>query len=226
MQFRAPAFVATIMVVLMAVQAAPQNGVRHRWLVVNGNRGQAEVVQLGTKQYIDVNALVQITQGTLSFQGEQIILTLPAPAAGDQRSGSQDPNALSREFMKAGLEEITLLREWASPVANAIENSFPITEQWVHGFRAKAADGLGMASVAATTPADKSAFELLGQEFKLVDAWSKKLLEAHESMNTAKYATSPGALKNESESQKIMACAHSLESMLVGGTFIDDGSCR
>ena len=228
MRLRFPVLVAITIVAPITLQAVGQNDVRNRSLAVNGHQGNAEVVQLGGRDYIDMNALVQITQGTLSFQGDQIVLTLPMSQAGRQVGGNSDPNSLSlsREFMKSGVEEITLLREWASPLANAIDNGFPITEQWVGGFRAKAADGLRIASVAATTPADKSAFELLKQEFQLVDKWSNKLLQAHESMDTAKYSTSPGALKNEPDSQKIIGCAHSLESMLTSGTFQDDGSCH
>ena len=218
--------VAVMMAMAVPMQAVPQTGVRNCSIVVNGHSGNAEVVQLGGKDYIDANALVRITQGALSFQGHQLILTLPMSQTSREASGTSDPNVLSREFMKAGVEEITLLREWASPLANAIENGFPITDQWVHGFRAKASDGLNMASVAATSAADKSTLELLKNEFQFVDGWSNKLLQAHEAMDTAKYATSPDALKNEPESQKIIACAHSLESVLTSGTFQDDGSCH
>jgi hypothetical protein len=128
--------------------------------------------------------------------------------------------------MKAGIEEMTLLREWASPLANAIENGFPINDQWVSRYRANAGNGLRLASVAVATPADKNALELLSNEFQFVDQWSKQLLEAHKSMDTAKYAMSKDALKDEPQSQKIIACGHFLESMLASGTFQDDGSCR
>lgn len=210
---------------LCSTMAVSGTGTQTRSVVINGNSGNIQIVQVGGKEYIDVKALVQITQGTLSFQGNQIILNLPMQA-GSQSEPSGDPNALSRQFMKAGVEEISLLREWASPLANAIENGFPVTDHWVQGFRAKAADGLRLASVTATTAADKSVSELLRNEFAMVDAWSNKLLEAHKRMDTAKYATSHDALKNEPESQTITACAHSLESMLTSGTFQDDGSCR
>jgi hypothetical protein len=226
MRLHLPLLVVATIAAPMTMQAVAQNGVRTRSLVVNGYRGDAEVVQLGGKDYIEVNGLVRIAQGTLSFHGDQIVLTVPMSELSSQHTDNSDPNALSREFMKAGVEEVTLLREWASPLANAIENGFPITEQWVHGFRAKAADGLRMASVAATTAADKSALEFLSREFQLVDGWSNKLLEARESMDTGKYATSPDALKNEPESQKIIGCARSIESLLTSGTFHDDGSCR
>ena len=226
MNLRFRVLVSFTVVAAITMQAVPQTGIRNRSVVVNGHSGSAEVVQLSGKDYIDANALVRIAQGTLSFQGDQIVLTLPMSGSTSLHPGDTDPNSLSREFRKTGVEEITLLREWASPLANAIENGFPVTEQWVHGFRAKAADGLKATSVAATTDADKRTLELLKREFQLVDGWSNKLLQARESMDTAKYATSSDALKDEPESQQIIRCAHSLESVLTVGTFQDDGSCH
>ena len=198
-----------------------------RTVVVNGHSGQVQVLHVNGKEYIDIAAVVNITQGSLAFQGGQMVITVPPSDAGNPSStAASDPNALSREFMKAGIEEITLLREWASPLANAIENGFPINDQWVSGYRAKAGNGLRLVSVAVATAGDKSALELLSNEFQFVDQWSDQLLEAHKSMDTAKYATSKDALKNEPQSQKIISCGHFLESMLTSGTFQDDGSCR
>lgn len=207
--------------------ARPQSKEQTRNVVVNGHSGHVQVLQVNGKEYIDIGALVNITQGSLSFQGGQMVITVPALDAGNPASRpTSDPNALSREFMKAGIEEMTLLREWASPLANAIENGFPINDQWVGRYRANAGNGLRLASVAVSTAGDKSALELLSNEFQFVDQWSNQLLEAHKSMDTAKYAMSKDALKNEPQSQKIISCGHFLESMLASGMFQDDGSCR
>jgi hypothetical protein len=59
-----------------------------------------------------------------------------------------------------------------------------------------------------------------------VQAWSNKLLEERKSMNAAKYALSPDALKNDPLSQKIVSCAHFLGQMLISGNFQDDHSCH
>jgi hypothetical protein len=198
-----------------------------RDIVVNGRSGHVQVLNVNGKEYIDIAALLKITQGSIAFQGGQMVITLPPSEAGNPVStAASDPNTLSREFMKAGIEEMALLREWASPLANAIENGFPINDQWVRGYRAKAGNGLQLVSVAAATAADKRALELLSNEFQFVDQWSNQLLEAHKSMDTAKYAMSKDALKNEPQSQKIISCGHFLESMLASGTYQDDGSCR
>ena len=83
-----------------------------------------------------------------------------------------------------------------------------------------------MAAVAATTPGDKSALQLLNNEYRGVRDWSNRLVEASKQMNTAKYSMSKGALREDPQSQKLIACWQFLGSMLSGGSFQDDASCH
>lgn len=124
------------------------------------------------------------------------------------------------------MEEMALMREWASPLAYAIQNGYPLTEQWVAGYREQAANGLRLASVAATTDADRSALQLLTSEFEAVKEWSNKLVDARKPMDAAKYAMSAGALQNHPLSQKIVTCSRFLGPMLASGQFQDDPSCH
>jgi len=213
--------VAVVWSVAIGAQVQPQS----KTFVINGHNGDAMVARINGREYIDVEALVSITNGSMGVQNGATILTLPATQGG-VASSSADPNRLSREFMKAGIEEITLLREWASPLATAIQNGFPVTESWVAGYREKAAGGLRSASAVTSTAADQSALALLSNEFNLVEQWSQKLLEARKSMSAGKYAVSPDALRNDPLSQQIIACAGFLGPILSGGTFQDDASCH
>lgn len=45
---------------------------------MNGQPGRAPVIQLHGRSYVDVEALARLTNGSLSFKGDQITLTLPA----------------------------------------------------------------------------------------------------------------------------------------------------
>jgi hypothetical protein len=45
-------------------------------------------------------------------------------------------------------------------------------------------------------------------------------------MDTAKYTTSPNALREDPLSQKLIACGHFLAQMLGSATFQDDASCH
>ena len=58
-------------------QAIPTRTTR---LVVSGHAGEAAVVQVAGRSYVDIEALARVTGGTLGFQGSRIVLTLPPPA--------------------------------------------------------------------------------------------------------------------------------------------------
>ena len=225
-----PAIVTTLLLGLMSTMAVAQAEHQTRTLVVNGHSGHDSVIQDTGRTYVDVASLAQIANGSLSFNANGIQLTLPASTNSapptEESANAAGESGLSRDFMKAGIEEIALLREWASPMANAISNGYPIAEQWVNNYREQAASGLRMASAAATTSADRNALQLLTNEFEGVRKWSDKLVEAQKSMNTAKYSMSPNALRDEPQSQKLIACWRFLGSMLGSGAFQDDSSCH
>lgn len=226
------ASLAMSLVLLLTGSIVAQGNSPSRTLVVNGRTAQAGVVQINGRDYVDLQVLASITNGSLGFQGERIILTLPLSDLGASAPAPAIPPELpteagfSQNFMKAGIEEIALMREWASPLSYAIQNGYPITEQWVAGYREGAANGLRLASVAAKTEAERKALQLLSNEFESVREWSSKLVEARKSMDTAKYALSAGALQNDPLSQKIIACGRFLGSMLGSGTFEDNPSCH
>ncbi len=199
-------------------------------LVVNGQSGQVAMVHIGGRGYVDLAALAHLANGTLDFQTNRIVLTLPQSNENTHASVSQpdqlDESKMSRDFMKTGIETIALMREWASPLAYAIQNGYNVTDSWVAGYREKAANGLRIASIAAKTNADHNALQLLTNEFDALTEWSSKLVEARNKMDVGKYSMSPDALRNEPLSQKIVNCGHFLASMLAGGNFQDDASCH
>ena len=205
-----------------------------RILVIEGKQGQAAVVEIEGRAYVEVAGLTQIAHGSLSFKEDRIVLSLPPSIAGT--SGTEPPaepaqipiehSGLSREFMRAGIEEIATMREWASTLAYAIQNGYPVTEQWASNSREQAARDLRLAAAAVSTESDRSALQLLTHEFEAVDQWSNKLLQERKSMDTAKYAISANALQDDRMSQKIITCGHFLATMLGSGSFEDDPSCH
>ena len=227
----------TLILLLVSTMTAAQMEEQFRTLVINDRSGKVVVLEVGDKTYVDLKRLVQIGHGSIEYRGNQIIVSLTgtsnnAPTkttteAEQSTEPDQSTNArLSREFMKAGIEEISLLREWASSLANSLQNGYPISENWVAGYRAKAQTGVGMVSAAVSTDGDRSAAALLTREFETVQEWSNKLMEARKSMDTAKYALSPNALQNDPLSQKIVTCGRFLGQMLASGSFQDDASCH
>ena len=209
---------------------------QQRKVVVNGQTGEADVIDQNGRLFVDVSALASIGKGSVSFGGPGIVLTLPAGASGQATASSAGPpaataqpansSALSLEFMKAGIEEIARLREWATTLASAIRGGYGVTDDWVNGYRDQASQSLQLAEAAASTDGDRDAVQLLHRVFNLVQQWSDQLVAAKKSMDTAKYTTSPNALREDPLSQKLIACGHFVTQMLGSATFQDDASCH
>ena len=91
-------------------------------------------MEVDGRLYVDLESLARIANGTLGFSGNQITLTLPSSAAGTESAAapSRPPanSGFSKEFLRASIEEMAVIREWRSALVNSIENNFPIQEDW------------------------------------------------------------------------------------------------
>ena len=217
----------TLLVLLIVAELALTQTVQQsRTLIVNGQSGQVKVKEIDGQSYVDLESLARITSGTLAFSGNHITLTLPNPAAGTASAAApSSPPAktgFSKEFLRAGIEEMAVIREWRSALVNSIQNGYPIQEDWVESYRGQASTSLGLASVAASTDSDRSAVQLLSNEFDNMKALSVKLLAERKAM----HIVSPENLKDDPLNENILTCARSLASMAVGGQFVDDVSCH
>jgi len=132
-----------------------------RTLAINGQSGQAEVVEIKGRVYVDLEALAQISNGSLRFTAKGIVLALPTPSVNSPEPvpspSPVDDSGLSRDFMRAGIEELATMREWASTLAYAIQNSYGVTDNWATNYREQAAHNLSLASTAASTEGDRNA---------------------------------------------------------------------
>jgi hypothetical protein len=197
-----------------------------RTLVVNGQPEQVKIMEIDGRAYVDLESLARITNGTLGFSGKQTTLTLPSSAAGAALAAvpSIPPanSGFSKEFLRAAIEEMALIREWRSALVNSIENNYPVQQGWMESYRGRAATSLGLASVAASTDSDRSAAQLLSNEFDNMKVLSVNLLGERKMM----HIVSPENLNDDPVNQNILTCARSLASMAVGGQFVDDPSCH
>ena len=207
---------------LARAQAVQQS----RTLIVNGQSGPVKIMEIDGRSYVDLESQARIANGTLGFSGSQITLTLPRSVPGTESAAAPSRlsanSGFSKEFLRASIEEMAVIREWRSALVNSIENNFPIQEDWVERYSGQAATSLGLASVAASTDSDRSAAQLVSNEFDNMKALSVQLLAERKSMQHV----SPENLKDDPLNQKILTCARSLASMAVGGQFADDASCH
>ena len=199
-------------------QAAQQGGA----LVVSGQPGQTPVLQLNGRSYVDIAALARLINGSLSFKGNQVTLTLPGSGDSTPPPASQPAPAFSKDFLRAGIEYMSVIREWRSALIDAVQNGYPVTDAFAASYRGQASTSLRLASVAASTDSDHSAFQLLSNEFDNMQKLSNKVLAARKNMNYI----SADALKDDALNQQILSCARSLAAMASSGQFQDDGSCH
>lgn len=220
----------TLLLMLVSGITFAQAKPASRNLVINGKSAESATAVINNRTYVDLETLARLANGTLSFQGNQTLLQLGCPGSGDSSAPVSDQAApqtgLSRSFISAAIETIAQMREWASSMAYAIQNGYGVTAAWANDYRARAASSLRMAGSTAVTDPDRNAFQLLTNEFNSVGAWSDKLVQAKQTMDTAKYSTSPNALRDDPLSQKIITCGHFLGTMLGSGEFTDDASCH
>lgn len=190
-------------------------------LAISGQSGQAQVVQLQGRSYVDVEGLARILNGSISFSGSQMVLTVPA-LNGSSATPDSENAGLSKEFLGAAIEAMSQAREWHASLKTAIERSYPISEEWIAPLRRQAQQSLAAAKVAASTPTDHEAFPLFSNEFNNMNKLSDKYLQMVKNMNYI----APDSLSNDALEQRLLACGHSLVNILSSGQFVDDGSCH
>ena len=202
-------------------QANQQTGT----LVVSGYPGEVPVTQISGRTYVAVDELARLMNGSLGYHGSQVTLALPGSANSPATVSSASKPAgsgFSKDFLNAGIETMSEIREWRSALLNAVESGTPITEAWMANYHAQATKSLRLTAVAATTDGDHKGLELLSRELEHMQALGNDVLAARKKMN---YIT-PDLVKKNPLDQKIMNCARSLTAMASSGEFQDDGSCN
>ena len=162
-------------VLLIVAMTTAQSQREREALSVQGYQGQASVIRYQGRVFVDAQALAQITNGSLSFDKNRIVLTLPGP---DDSSSSDEPHTsgFSRPFMKAAVEAMASIREWGRTLQVVVQNGYPVgnttSGTTILAFQGRAADSVALASAAASTDSDYRGLELLRNELNNVQAWA------------------------------------------------------
>jgi hypothetical protein len=193
-------------------------------LTVEGHSGQAPVIQVNGKSYVEIESLVRLTGSSMTFRGNQTILTLPASAANAPTPETNQPakSGFSKDFLRAGIEEMTAIREWRVAIVSAIQNNYPVTDDWVARYRTTASSKLALASTALVTDSDRSGVSLFTNEFGNMQKFSDNYLAMHKSQTYI----SPDSLDNDPLDRQILECARGLAALIVGGQFQDVATCH
>jgi len=186
-------------------------------LVIDGHSGQIPVIDANGGSCVGIEPLASLMNGSLSFSGNQITLSLHGSTGAQPES-----QGLSQGFLSAGIEAGTEIREWRSALQTAVQYGFPTNSDWVNRYSGPATSSVRQASVAATTEADKNAAQLIANELGFMQQLSDKLISARQNLTYI----APDALETDPLDKKILSCGHSLGAMAASRQFHDDDSCH
>ena len=217
--------VAVLLTIVIAAPAQTQR--RPEALAVEGYAGEASVIRFQGRAYVDVQELARITNGSLRFERERMVLALEAaPHAGENAK----ERGFSRPFMSAAIEAMASMREWGGMLLITVQNGYPVGNNMagntIAAYQGRAADNIGLAAAAASTDSDYRGLELLRNEFNNGQAWADRFVQARSTLSAANMTITEHAFENDQEAQKILHCGQFLAQMFASGTFQDDASCH
>ena len=142
-------------------------------LIINGKSTEVPVIFASGHPYVGLEALANALNGWVSSSGAIVALSLPAssanrapspttasaaPVPDSQTQAAPSKPGFSREFLNAGIEQMSTLREWHAAFDSAIQNGIPLSAGLLAPYRAQATKNLHLAELATVTPSDRSAF--------------------------------------------------------------------
>lgn len=239
-RIRKTALPLVVLVMAVSVRAAPKHT-----LLLNGHSTDVPVIYVSGHPYVGLEALAKALNGSMSTAhsstGSVVGLSMPSsPDNGETASTAparssatmstaftaQAPvpanQGFSRGFMTAGIEAMSALREWHSALQTTIQSGFPLSAAVVDPYRAEATKDLRLASVAATTSADRSGYHLLEHEYQNMAKLSDKYVSMRANLNYI----APDALQNDELNQRVVSCGRFLATMTASGQFSEDRSCQ
>jgi hypothetical protein len=230
MRIRISTLAAMLTALLMlSAKANAQAPTKTSTFTIAGHAGEAQLLQVNGKSYVEVETLARLTKGTLSFKVNRTILTLPpsnseAPSAATptQPSTPQAKVGFSRTFVQAGIEEMGLIREWRIGIVSAVQNNVPLSEEWASAQHRQAEKNLALASAAVATDDDRNALPLLSAEFNNM----QKLSDLYLALRTRSTAMSPDKFDNGPLEEQILTCARGFVSMTESREFQDQPACH
>ncbi len=210
-----------------------------RTLSVNGKTVHAGVVLVEGRSYVDIEGLAEGMGGSVTFEANQISLTIPglppsavpqtpppsaAPQAPPPSTAPQTPEGMSKDFQKIAVITLAEMREWKGAVGSVVTSGIPVVGTWSQDYHDRIDADLMQAALAASTEPDRQALELLQQQLTRLSEWADTVLGEREALN-ADRTINPNSLQNDQSLAKISQCGQFLSSMIVSGTFSDDSSC-
>ena len=223
---------AVILALILSVVAiaTAQSQRQRETLSLRGYPGQSIVFHSQGRALVDVQDLARMTNGSLSFEDNRIVLVIP-PSDGSQSAvDDAAKSGFSPAFRRAAIEAMASIREWGGMLQVIVQNGYPIGKAMagntIRAYQGRAADTIALAAAAASTESDHRGLDLLQNEFNNMQTWADGFVDARNSLRAANLSISENPLSNDSDAQKIIACGQFLAQMFAGGAFEDDPACH
>src|SRR5215813_6331677 len=146
---------AALLLVILAGVLSLRAAERHT-LIINGKSTDVPVIFVADHPYVGLEDLAKELNGSVSSSGPMVALSLPTGFA--DRAPSSSPAAesaapaatpaqaapipaapsnpgFSREFLNAGIEQMSTLREWHTALQTAIETGIPLSAGLLQPYR-------------------------------------------------------------------------------------------
>ena len=201
-----------------------------RALIVNG-KSAGLAIQMGGQGFVDVETVAQFTNGSVTFEPNQIVLTFPgpgssaAPKAGLAPLPPAPPPGLSRIFASQTIAALAEMREWRGAIGTILTYGQQVVGNWPQDYHDRVEADIAQVAVAASTAADQDALQLVQNEFSNLSKWAGDVVATRQSLN-ATNTVRPDAMQNDPALAKISDCSRFLNSMVVSGVFTDNQSCH
>ena len=210
-----------------------------RALIVNGETLDAGVILVEGRSYVDIEGLAEGMGGSVTFEANQISLTIPgpppsaapqtpppsaAPRTPPPSTAPQTPEGMSKDFQKIAVFTLAEMREWKGAIGSVVTSGIPVVGTWSQDYHDRIEADLMQAALAASTEPDRQALELLQQQLTRLSEWADTVLGEREALNADK-TIDPNSLQKDQSLAKISQCGQFLSSMIVSGTFSNDSSC-
>jgi hypothetical protein len=214
-------FLTVTLLLTICFLAPAQSAPDARTLSIAGQSDYVKIVELNGKAYVEVEGVARLTRGSLTFQGNRILLTLPSEPVHASPTASPATQGFSKGFLQTGIEQMNAIREWRITIVNSIRNNSPVSEEWVSELQRRAQKNLALVGTARSTEDDRNGYLLLAAEF----ANMRKLSDDFLSRRKRLQYIDPDSIDNDPLDRQILACAHSLASMAADNQYRDEAAC-
>jgi hypothetical protein len=191
-------------------------------LLVNGKTTGAAVLQVDGRFYVDIETLAQITNGSVTVEANQIVLTIPS--SNSDATSPQTTQGLSKDFASAAIAALAEMKEWKGALGTMVTFGLAVDGTWAQIYHDRVETSLAQATVAASTNSDRNALQLLNNQFANLAKWASVVVAERRALNGAR-TMDPNALQNDPVLAKFSNCGKFLSTMLVSLIFVDNSSC-